>query len=223
MGSEDTITEQATSDQTPTPDSEKEANRLADRYINRAQNANELLKSRYDILETQAQRLAILQLGLVGVFVILLSGLSLSGNLNIQSIGDIYQFGSNSVSFSLLYIYVLLVFGLVAFVQITVTTLSLGGKLPIIFRKYIIPLGGPSISRNKESNKIGNEIANDLLQQRQRLNEFPDAQDRLLAEADRIEETQDKVIEAKKRLRLAYSILTIIFILIFLPSTVPFF
>jgi hypothetical protein len=223
MGSEDTITEQATSDQTSTPDSEKEANRLADRYINRAQNANELLKSRYDILETQAQRLAILQLGLVGVFVILLSGLSLSGNLNIQSIGDIYQFGSNSVSFILLYIYVLLVFGLVALVQITVTTLSLGGKLPIIFRKYIIPLGGSSISRNKESNKIGNEIANDLLKQRQRLNEFPDAQDRLLAEADRIEETQDKVIEAKKRLRLAYSILTIIFILIFLPSTVPFF
>jgi hypothetical protein len=215
MEDEDTITEQENPTQTPTVTSKEEAERLAERYISRAQDANDMLNSRYEILESQVQRLILLKIGMIAAVGIIFTALSLSGNLD--SLIDLSQ-----LSLSLLYI--LFVFFLIATIQIAVTTLSLGDRLPIIPGNFIIPLGDPNITRkrNEATRGISNLTADDLLKQADRLSEFPNVHNRLVTEANKIEETQDRIIAAKKRLRLVYRILTIILVLIFAPAIVPF-
>jgi hypothetical protein len=213
MEDEDTITEQENPTQTPTVTSKEEAERLAERYISRAQDANDMLNSRYEILESQVQRLILLKIGIIAAVGIIFTALSLSGNLD--SLIDLSQL-------SLLLLYILFVFFLIATIQIAVTTLSLGDRLPTILRNFIIPIGEPSITRNEATSGISNATADDLLKQADRLSEFPNVQNRLITEADKIEETQDRIIAAKKRLRLVYLILTTILILIFTPAIVPF-
>ena len=200
-------------EQSSTTDSTREAERLAERYISRAQNANELLNSRYEILESQAQRLAILQLGIIAAAVMIVSTLSLSGNLDPR----IESFELAPVFFA-----IFVTFIIVGTIQIIASTVSLGGRFPIIFRKYIIPIGGPTITRNEATSGISNATADDLLKQADRLSDYPDAKHRLMAEAEKLEETQENVIEAKKRLRMSYTILTIILLLIFVPTAIPF-
>lgn len=225
MADEDTITkhqsgqespapsEETDTEQTTSPGSKREAERLAERYISRAQNANKILNSRYEILESQVQRLATLEVGIIAAFVIVASSLSLTGSFDPQI---------ETLEFTQIIFFTSLVFLMIALVQIIATTISLGGRIPVVLRQFIIPIGGPSITRNEATSGISNPTADDLLNQADRLGDFPEVKYKLRAEANKLEQTQQDVIEAKRRLRVAYTILTFLLLLMFMPTVIPF-